>query len=160
MIITDYKIMDSKIKSAEKGFYSVCAIPKGKIIAFPDNINKIYTDDEVNNFEKGTLEYNSSVRWFEKYYSHSTEWSDECYINHSFNPNCLWHMGFIFALQDIKPDEEITIDYRFLLQEGENPGFKDSATNLEIKGFPWSEALRRSSLMLSKILSRQKENHA
>ncbi len=44
-----------------------------------------------------SIEVESGVRWFEDWFSLTQEWSDECYVNHSFKPNGLWHLGFIFA---------------------------------------------------------------
>ena len=159
MILKKYNILASNISGAGKGMFLDQGARTGDIIGFPDRIDHAYTEAEVNAFEKGSLEYNSSVRWFEKYYSVSPEWSDECYINHSFEPNCLWHMGFIFALRDISGYEELTVDYRFLLQEGEMLDFNDVVSGRPIIGFSWPEALYRATSMLSEISREKLKDH-
>lgn len=159
MILKKYNILASNISGAGKGMFLEQGAQKGFIIGIPDRIDRAYTEDEVNAFEKGSLEYNSSVRWFEKYYSVSPEWSDECYINHSFNPNCLWHLGFIFALRDISCFEELTVDYRFLLQEGETLDFNDTVSGRPIIGFSWAEALYRASVALAELSGEKLKDH-
>lgn len=151
MILKKYDIAASNISGAGKGMFLEHGAQRGDVVGIPDRIERAYTEDEVNSFKKGTLEYDSSVRWFEKYYSVSPDWSDECYINHSFDPNCLWHLGFIFALRDISRYEELTVDYRFLLQEGETLDFNDMVTGRPIIGFSWPEALHRASSALAEI---------
>lgn len=89
----------------------------------------------------------SSVRWFEDWYSLTPEWSDECYVNyvnHSFMPAGLWHLGFIFALMNLEIGAEITVDYRLVIGDGETMPFCDALTGRSIIGFSWTESLGRS----------------
>lgn len=94
----------------------------------------------------------ASVRWFEEFYTVSLEWPDECYINHSFDPNGLWHLGFVFASRDIAQDEELTIDYRHLLPEGVAETFADADSGLPIIGWSGRESLQLSTLALARLL--------
>ena len=79
------------------------------------------------------------------------EWPDECYINHSFQPNGLWHLGFVFAARDIAADEELTVDYRHILGEGQREEFNDAVTGESIVGWSWAESLRRSTADLARL---------
>src|SRR5688572_20180043 len=38
----------------------------------------------------------------------------ENYINHSFEPNMLYHCGVCFAKKDIMASEEVTVDYKYV----------------------------------------------
>ena len=82
------------------------------------------------------------MRWFEDRFSLTPEWSDECYVNHSYTPTALWHLGFIFALADLPAGAEVTMDYRYVIGDGERMPFADAATGREIVGLPWDEVLR------------------
>ena len=59
----------------------------------------------------------STVRWFEDRFTTTPEWPDECYVNHSFAPNGVWHLGFIFAARELEPGEELTYDYRLTVDD-------------------------------------------
>ena len=118
----------------------------------PDAINRILTLDELNAYPKDSLEQDSSVRWFENYYTVNLEWTDECYINHSFECNGIWHLGFIFAARDIEAGEEMTIDYRFIIPEGEAMPFVDGASGQPIIGYSWKEIMAKSMEQVQKAL--------
>jgi hypothetical protein len=93
----------------------------------------------------------AAVRWFEDECTVSLDWPDECYVNHSFAPNGLWHLGFIFAARALQPGEELTVDYRHLLPEGEREAFHDAASGEPIIGFSWAESLARSTRELAAL---------
>ena len=94
----------------------------------------------------------ASARWFEDRYTVSPDWPDECYINHSFTPTGLWHLGFVFATRDLPAGTEITVDYRHLLPPGEEEAFVDTATGQKIVGLPWIESLTASTHALAALL--------
>jgi hypothetical protein len=96
----------------------------------------------------------STVRWFEDRYTVTPEWPDECYVNHSFAPNGLWHLGFVFALDDLPAGAEITVDYRHLLAPGQEEEFLDSASGEPIVGYAWHEAMARSATQLQGLFPR------
>ncbi|MEY4641256.1 MAG: hypothetical protein RLZZ227_1250, partial [Pseudomonadota bacterium] len=92
------------------------------------------------------------VRWFETYHTVSTDWPDDCYVNHSFTPTGLWHLGFVFALRDLQPGEEVTMDYRFVINDNEEMPWLDNETGQKIIGYTWEENLRKSTEQLLVIL--------
>lgn len=151
MILPRYHVAASTIAGAGKGLFLDEAIPRGRLITAPDDIRKVYKWSEVEALPNSHELLAATVRWFEDRYTVTPEWPDECYINHSFAPNGLWHLGFVFALRDLAAGEEITVDYRHLLAPGQKEDFRDSATGAEITGYTWAESLALSSTQLHEI---------
>jgi hypothetical protein len=155
MINVRYTVAPSKIPNAGQGLFADQGIRAGTVITAPDRINETVSFAQLDAFPDDSPQAHSSVRWFEDRYTISTDWPDECYVNHSFTPNGLWHLGFIFAGRDIDEGEEITIDYRYLLAPGVQIGFFDSATNRPIIGFDWDIHLIRSTQSLARVLEQR-----
>jgi hypothetical protein len=97
----------------------------------------------------------ATVRWFEDRFTATPEWPDECFINHSFEPTALWHLGFVFARSELPAGAEITVDYRHLLGEGQREEFRDGVTGDEIAGLPWRDSLLMTATELAQILARR-----
>jgi len=152
MIIPRYRIALSKIPGAGKGLFLDEVVRRGEIITAPDDIRKVHLWKEIETLPDVHELLPATVRWFQDYYTITTEWPDECYINHSFNPTGLWHLGFVFALTDLEPGREITVDYRHLLSPGQEEDFCDSTTNEKIIGYSWEESLHRSTEQLLSLL--------
>jgi len=151
MILPKYHVAPSLINGAGKGLFLDEPIMRGRLITAPDDIRKVYRWSEVEALPNSHELLAATVRWFEDRYTVTPEWPDECYINHSFAPNGLWHLGFVFALRDLAAGEEITVDYRHLLAPGQKEDFIDSATGGEIIGHSWAESLALSTARLHEI---------
>ncbi len=152
MIIPQYTIAPSKIPNAGQGVFLAQFVEIGSIMVAPDNITKILSFAALQKFEVDSIEYRSNVRWFEEFYTITPEWSDECYINHSFTPTGLWHLGFVFAIENLPAGTEVTIDYRLLISEHEELDFKDAHTGQPVVGFPWKDSISMSTGILSRLL--------
>lgn len=152
MILPRYRIADSTIQGAGKGLFLDEAVAAGRIITAPDGIDRTYRHADIHASAELLAQFHTSARWFEDRYTLSPDWPDECYINHSFQPNGLWHLGFVFALQTLPPGTEITVDYRHLLPPGEHEDFADSISGETITGFSWSESLASSTRALAELL--------
>lgn len=74
------------------------------------------------------------------------------YINHSFNPNVLYHCGIGFALRDISKGEMLTMNYEYLLAQTALEEFEDWETGKTVKGLSGIESLTRSTEELLKLL--------
>jgi hypothetical protein len=135
-----------------KGVFLREAVRKGQILVAPDAINRVYNAAERAALTPGSAEDDACVRWFESYHTVSTDWPDDCYVNHSFHPSGLWHLGFIFATRDLAAGDEITVDYRFLVDDNEVMPFRDAETGREIVGYPWAENLQLSTQALLALL--------
>ncbi|TXH04322.1 MAG: SET domain-containing protein-lysine N-methyltransferase [Nevskiaceae bacterium] len=152
MILPRYSVGPSTIPHAGKGLFAAQTVRRGAVIIAPDNVHTVWPEAKLRAYASDSIEVESSVRWFEDRFSLTPEWSDECYVNHSFTPNAQWHLGFIFALRDLTPGEEITMDYRYVIGAGEEMPFKDSVTGRAIVGLPWAECLRDSAQAVAALL--------
>jgi hypothetical protein len=146
-------IKDSLIPMAGKGLFTQEFLKRGKVIIFPNQEHKVFTASEFKDFDTQSIEHISGIRWFEDCYSCDPEWSEESHLNHSFEPNCLWHLGFVFPIRDILAGEELTINYRYLLDEDSRMDFVDSVTGKEIRGLKFSEKMNETSSIIAKIFS-------
>ena len=142
----------SRIPLAGKGLFLGEAVTRGSVIAAPDNIHTVWPESKLRMYPVDSIEVESSVRWFESWFSLTPEWSDECYINHAFVPTALWHLGFVFAGDDLPAGTEITVDYRLVIGSGEVMPFKDSITGREIVGLLWFDNLRISTTALLELI--------
>lgn len=154
MIIPRYRVADSRIPRAGKGLFLEETVARGRVILAPDNIHTVWPETTLRAYPEDSVEVHSSVRWFENQFSLTPEWSDECYVNHSFTPTALWHLGFVFAITDLAVGAEITMDYRYVIGAGEEMPFRDSLTGEAIVGLPWNECLQGSALRLAELLVR------
>jgi hypothetical protein len=153
MILPRYHIADSAIAGAGKGLFLDEAVAAGQVVTAPDGIPRTYRRAEIEADDSLRALWHASARWFEDRYTLSPEWPDECYINHSFAPTGLWHLGFVFALADLPAGSEVTVDYRHLLPPGQAEDFVDSATGETITGLSWQESLASSTRALAGLLA-------
>ena len=152
------RVDNSTIPNAGKGLFSDEAIPRGSIIGFPDNIQKIYSREQLLALPPESPEFQTSVRWFENCYAADPDYSEAYYINHSYKPNCLWHLGFVFAREDIPPGAEITLDYRVLMDNDPSFSFKDAITGQMVCGLSWQEKMVVNSQQLLMLFNELIEN--
>lgn len=152
MILPRYRVEASGIPGAGRGLFLDEAVARGRVIVAPDNIHTVWPEAKLRQYPPESIEVESSVRWFEDHYSLTPEWSDECYVNHSFTPTALWHLGFIFAGDDLAAGTEITVDYRLVIGSGEVMPFRDAVSGREIVGLGWQDNLRSSAGRLLQLL--------
>ncbi len=152
MILPRYRVEASGIPGAGKGLFLDEAVTRGRVLIAPDNIHTVWPEARLRQYPADSLEVESSVRWFEDQFSLTPEWSDECYVNHSFTPTALWHLGFVFAAADLPAGAEITVDYRLVIGSGEVMPFQDALTGQDIVGLPWQDNLRSSALRLLELI--------
>ncbi|EIM00519.1 hypothetical protein RHOFW104T7_04250 [Rhodanobacter thiooxydans] len=153
MILPRYHIAASAIHGAGNGLFLDEAVAAGRIITAPDGIEQTFRYADIMASPSLRAQFHASARWFEDRYTLSPDWPDECYINHSFKPNGLWHLGFVFALADLTAGSEITVDYRHLLPPGQAEDFVDSVTGETITGLTWQQSLADSTRVLAELLA-------
>ncbi|ROH88693.1 SET domain-containing protein [Stagnimonas aquatica] len=153
MILPRYRVEPSRIPGAGKGLFLDEPVARGRVIVAPDNIHTVWPEARLRQYPADSVEVESSVRWFEDQFSLTPEWSDECYVNHSFTPTALWHLGFIFAGDDLAAGIEVTVDYRLVIGSGEVMPFRDAVSGREIVGLDWQENLRSSAGRLLQLLA-------
>lgn len=153
MILPRYHIGPSTIRGAGQGLFLDEDIARGRIVIAPDAIPRTFAFAEIEAMPDAAQLLPATVRWFEDRYTVSPEWPDECYVNHSFAPTGLWHLGFVFAAGALVAGTEITVDYRHLLAPGQEEDFRDAESGTRIVGFTWSESLKASSQALLGLLA-------
>jgi hypothetical protein len=151
MFLVALEVRDSGIPGAGKGVFLTHAVEAGKVIAAPDRVPGVLSADEVAALPKDSIAYHSAVCWFEDRFCTMDEWSDECFINHSFEPNCLWHLSFVIARSRLEAGTELTIDYRHLLGSGVSSEFADQASGQVFEGKPWTEVMAWNARELVRI---------
>ena len=160
MILPRYHVAASLIPGAGKGLFLDEPARAGQILVAPDDIRKVYKWDDVLAQPDAQQLLAATVRWFEDRYTITPEWPDECYINHSFAPCGLWHLGFVFAFDELPAGSEITVDYRHLLAPGQEEDFCDAVSGKRIVGYSWQESLATSTAQLHTLLAAHTERSA
>ena len=87
----------------------------------------------------------TGTRYAGRYFTVGNEGADYNFINHAFEPNLLSHCGLILAKRDIAPGEELTLDYRLLVDPSDVAAYDDAATGRPIRGVTAREAILRSA---------------
>jgi hypothetical protein len=152
MILPRYHVAASLIPGAGKGLFLDEFVPRGRLITAPDAIPEVFRFEDITRRADAAQLLPATVRWFEDRYTVTLDWPDECYINHAFDPTGLWHLGFVFALHDLQPGTEVTVDYRHLLAPGQAEDFPDAVTGAPIVGYSWEDSIRASTTQLQAIL--------
>jgi hypothetical protein len=153
MILPKYHVAPSHIPGAGQGLFLDEPVARGRLITAPDAIPEVFRFDEIERMPNAAQLLPATVRWFEDRYTVTPEWPDECYINHAFAPTGLWHLGFVFALRDLEPGTEVTVDYRHLLAPGQVEDFRDALSGEEIVGYTWQESLATSTEQLRGLVA-------
>ena len=153
MILPSYRIAPSTIPGAGKGVFIEEAVMPGRILVAPDAIDALHRYEDILARPDREAALGAAVRWFEDRFTVSLDWPDECFVNHSFSPNGLWHLGFIFALRPIAAGDELCVDYRHLLGEGQEEPYRDALTGDAIVGLPWHDSLAQTTRQLAAALA-------
>ena len=153
MILPRYHIAASTIQGAGQGLFIDDPLAPGQVLTAPDAISQVFSLTDILASPKLSAQFAASARWFEDRYTLSPEWPDECYINHSFTPSGLWHLGFVFATSELPAGSEITVDYRHLLPPGQSEDFVDMATGSTITGYSWLDSITSSTRALGELLA-------
>ena len=154
MLCIRAKVKPSSI--AGEGLFTLESFPKGKIVGiltFANPKDRIVSEEVfLQEYENSDIFFqHTSVRLIGHYYivGYDEKVPDD-YINHSNSPNLLYHCGILIAVRDIESGEELTLDYRYFIPEGEREDFECDGE--PIIGWSGKEALRRSALKLIEIL--------
>lgn len=162
MIFFKTGVRDSGISG--KGIFALEPIPRGAIIGDLTFDAKIITEEAYQQAQRdGNLHMiKCAIRVAGSLYVYTTPprlsegiLDNEDYINHSTNPNMLYHCGLLFALRAIQPDEELTADYQFLLAPQDVCSFPDKETGKLVTGGEGIAALRESTRLLLDLLAPQ-----
>jgi hypothetical protein len=138
------------------GLFALEPIPAGRIICFFSIGAQVITEERflqaVREEEKPIVR--TGTRFAGHYFTIGNEQEPYTYLNHSFTPNLLCHCGMVLARQPIAAEEELTLDYRTLIDDTEIGTYCDANSGREIRGFGARETLLRTSRELVDIISK------
>lgn len=146
------EVRDSSIFG--KGLFAAQRVPKGTIVCCFTVGARVITEDEfIRACEAGDrFVMRTGTRYVGKYFTIGNESAPYTYVNHSFHPNLLAHCGVILARRDIEPGEELTVDYRHLIDPTDVATYDDAATGRRIVGLPARETLLRTAKELIAVV--------
>ncbi len=139
----------------EEGLFADEPIPQASIVGIFGLHAKLTTEAEYQR-EQVQANYEhvqTGVRWIGDYFMYDTDILPEDFINHASMPNLIYHCGIAIAGRDIARDEELSIDYRFILARHDVNAFADPETGETISGFAPEEAFRRSAKAVLDLLA-------
>ncbi len=142
-----------------KGLFAAQDVKKGTIVCSFTLGAKVMTEQTyVQACDDGIMPImRTGTRYAGRYFTFGNEDAPYNFINHSFTPNLLCHCGVVLALQDIGCSEELTLDYRFLIDTIDIAAYDDAPTGRPIRGFPAKEAMLRSARLLIRLLEEVEE---
>ena len=152
-----YNVENRKSPVSGEGLYTLDDIKKGSIVFYwgMDEGDKIISEEEYLEKRKDKSDkifQKTAARWVHNRFMHCKDWGPDCYINHSFNSNILYYCGIGFAKRDIKKDEELNINYHYILSDKDPAFFKDTETNKEVIGLTNEKCLNNSAKELVSLI--------
>ena len=135
------EILPSKVFG--RGLFTTEGVSKGTIVCcFTSGATIITEENYLQGIRDGTHAIvRTGTRYAGKYFTIGNEDKPYTFLNHSFSPNLLCHCGVVLALRDLQPREELTLDYRTLIDETDLGIYNDAATGRPIRGFSAKETL-------------------
>lgn len=94
------------------GIFATKDIPKGTMTWVKDELDRLFTPEEVKKFSGDNLENLLKYTYRDREGNYFFCWDLTRFVNHSYTPNSmLTSLGFEVAIKDIKKGEELTNDY-------------------------------------------------
>lgn len=123
----------------------VCSFTLGSDVTTEDD----YVDAVAENRQPVTR---TGTRYCGKYFTFGNTDAPYNFVNHSFKPNLLCHCGVVLALRDIAAGEEMTLDYRTLIDTTDVGLYNDAVTGREIRGHAARETLLQTARQLIELV--------
>ena len=130
-----------------KAMYAAEAVRRGTIVCSFTLGSDVATEDEYVRAvgENRQPLTRTGTRYAGRYFTFGNDDKPYNFVNHSFRPNLLCHCGVVVALRDIAAGEEMTLDYRTLIDTTDVGIYNDAVTGREIRGFGARETLLRTA---------------
>lgn len=138
-----------------KGLYPLSQVNRGTIICSFTTDAKIIAEEQYLKAieDRHPLITRTGTRYVGRYFTITDDPDAELnFFNHSFDPNLLVHCGVVIALRDIPAGEELTIDYRYLIDDTDIGVYNDIVTGAPIGGFSARQALLQTTRQLLSLL--------
>jgi SET domain len=137
-----------------KGLFPLEAVARGKIVCFFAIGAQMISEERflaaVASGEQHIVR--TGTRYVGKYFTIGNEAEPYTYLNHSFEPNLLCHCGIVIARRAIAAQEELTLDYRTLIDDTELGTYADAASGQTIRGFGPAETFVRTAREFAAII--------
>ncbi len=119
-----------------KGLYALEAIRRATIVCFfPIGAGVIDEARYLRAIEQDERDIiRTGTRYAGRYFTHGNEQEPYTFINHSFSPNLLCHCGIVVSRNDIDSGQELTLDYRYLVDDTDMGVYQDAVSGRPIKG--------------------------
>jgi hypothetical protein len=130
-----------------KALFAAEDIRRGTVVCCFTLGSEVTTEDD---YVRGVAEgrqplTRTGTRYVGKYFTFGNVEAPYNFVNHSFKPNLLCHCGVVLALRDISAGEEMTLDYRTLIDPTDVGLYNDAVTGREIRGHAARETLLRTA---------------
>ena len=130
-----------------KALFAKQTVARGTIVCCFTLGSDVTTEDE---YVRAVAENRQPVtrtgtRYCGKYFTFGNVEAPYNFINHSFKPNLLCHCGVVVATREIRAGEELTLDYRTLIDTTDTGLYNDAVTGKEIRGYGARETLLRTA---------------
>ena len=134
------------------GLFARTFVPRGRLVLYWPvlEMHSITTEEELTKLLNTNPDIGDTVcRLFGDLFIFSWEGllEDEM-VNHSFEPNLLYVCGVCIALKDIVPNQELTLDYRFL----NLATIPEKIGDVDVVGYPAHKAARLTVQALAELL--------
>jgi hypothetical protein len=137
-----------------KGLFPLETVAKGKIICFFSIGATVITEERfleaVGAGEQHIIR--TGTRFAGKYFTIGNEAESYTFLNHSFDPNLLCHCGIVIARRSIAANEELTLDYRTLIDDTDLGTYADNASGQTIRGWTAAETFLRTAKEFADII--------
>lgn len=137
-----------------KGCFAGEPVAKGMIVCCFTSGARIITEEEyLDACRREDLPLmRTGTRYAGKYFTVGNAHEPYTFINHSFEPNLLCHCGVVVARRALDAGEELTLDYRYLIDETDIGIYNDAGTGREIRGFRAKETLLRTAREMIELI--------
>ena len=116
----------------------VCSFTLGSDVTTEDEYVRAVAENRQPVTRTGT-------RYAGRYFTFGNVDAPYNFINHSFRPSLLCHCGVVLALRDLEAGDELTIDYRTLIDTTDVGLYHDAVTGREIRGLGAKETLLKTA---------------
>lgn len=125
-----------------EGVFLTEGVSRGDVVGILSATSSWTTEEYLGKVERLVPNFpQTAVRLVDDYYIYNHDLSNEDYINHSFEPTCIYVLGILFARRDLEAGDELTVDYRYWCSTREDWDTVDSLTGKVVQGWPGRRAL-------------------
>lgn len=125
-------------KSSINGFgvFTNERIKKGDVVMVWTQNHYLISENEYHKQQKNGNEIikQTGVRFINDIFLYTNLGQIEDFVNHSFEPNLLYHCGICFAKRNILVGEELFVNYEYLLSVSDECSFIDLLTGKNVIG--------------------------